>query len=479
MPELSLQNIDQISRDVTRQEITFSHLADELIDHLCCDVEHEMSKGLSFQEAYHIVRVKMGSRRLREIQEETLFAVDTKYRKMKTTMKISAIAGTILVGFASLFKIMHWPGAGIMLTLGAILLAFLFMPSALGVLWKETHSGKRIFLYVSAFLTAMFFIAGVVFKIQHWPGSSVVMLIATACGVLLFIPAMLAFKLKEQDNKTKKIIYIIASLGLIMYVLGFYFKLQHWPLASMLLMTGLVFIFFIAFPWYVSATWKEANNVSPKFFFAVVGSLAIVIPSLIINLNLSRNYDGGYYMLQREQQALFKYRHAENMKLMLGCHDSIAAPLLAEIDTKTGELLRVINDIETGMVAESEGKPGNPAIITHQVKETEAGPEIQYSQLQNPFNTVPYLSFLMEGTSSRNDLHRALKDYSDYLTQLMPGSETEKYQKLLDLSVYLPATDPETERISLMVALHRLELLKNSILTVESYAFAAVTNRSN
>ena len=39
MPELSLRNIDQISNDIRRQEITFPHLADELIDHICCDVE--------------------------------------------------------------------------------------------------------------------------------------------------------------------------------------------------------------------------------------------------------------------------------------------------------------------------------------------------------------------------------------------------------------------------------------------------------
>src|SRR5512136_210427 len=162
MPELSLQNIDQISKDIRRQEISFSHLADELIDHICCDVEHEMKNGLSFHEAYLMVKEKMGSRRLKEIQEETLYSVDTKYRHMKNTMKISAIAGTIMLGFAALFKIMHWPGAGILLTLGAFTLAFVFMPSALTVLWKETHSGKRLFLYISAFITAMLFIIGVV-----------------------------------------------------------------------------------------------------------------------------------------------------------------------------------------------------------------------------------------------------------------------------------------------------------------------------
>ena len=89
MPELSLHHIEQISRDIRRQEITFSHLLEDLIDHVCCDVENEMQTGLNFGEAYKKVKQKMGSRRLKEIQEETLYAVDTKYRYMKNTMKIS------------------------------------------------------------------------------------------------------------------------------------------------------------------------------------------------------------------------------------------------------------------------------------------------------------------------------------------------------------------------------------------------------
>ncbi|HNX67259.1 MAG TPA: hypothetical protein PKH02_10280, partial [Bacteroidales bacterium] len=110
MPDLTIQNIELITRDVRMQEISFSHLADELIDHICCDVEHEMRGGLSFNEAYRKVNGKIGGRRLKEIQEETLYAVDTKYRKMKSTMKFSGVCGTILLGFAALFKIMHWPG---------------------------------------------------------------------------------------------------------------------------------------------------------------------------------------------------------------------------------------------------------------------------------------------------------------------------------------------------------------------------------
>ena len=56
MPELSLHNIDQIRHDISRQEITFSHLLENLVDHICCDVEHEMQTGLDFSEAYRRVK---------------------------------------------------------------------------------------------------------------------------------------------------------------------------------------------------------------------------------------------------------------------------------------------------------------------------------------------------------------------------------------------------------------------------------------
>ena len=115
MPELSLHHIDQISKDISREEISFSHLLEDLIDHVCCDVENEMQRGLDFSEAYKKVKQKMGSGRLKEIQRETLYSVDTKYRNMKNLVKISGAAGTIMFGLAAMFKIEHWPGAGQMM----------------------------------------------------------------------------------------------------------------------------------------------------------------------------------------------------------------------------------------------------------------------------------------------------------------------------------------------------------------------------
>jgi hypothetical protein len=443
MPDLSLLNIDQISNDIRKQEITFPHLADELIDHICCDVEYEMKNGLSFHDAYLAVKEKIGHRRLKEIQEETLYAVDTKYRQMKSTMKISAIAGTVLLGFAALFKIMHWHGAGIMMILGAFILAFVFMPSALTVLWKETHSGKRLFLYISAFVTAMLFIIGVVSKIQHWPLAALILMVASLSGIFAFIPALLAAKLKDQENRSKKIVYILGAAGLIFYTLALLFKIQHWPGASLFMVSGVVIIFLVVFPWYTWITWKNDKNVSAKFIVMVTGSLALVIPGVILNLNLQRNYDAGYYSHQKEQKALFEYKIIQNQSLISNCKDSVASPVLAEINGKTNDLLKFINDTEAKM---TEGKYG--------VRE-----------------------FLSDGSGSRTELNTALREYSDYLSGLTPGSDFGKYAMLLDPSSYLPEFNPEKDRVSLLTGQHMLELMKNGVLTAESYALSVVSNQ--
>lgn len=474
MPDLTLHNIDQISTEIRRQEITFSHLCDELIDHVCCDVEYEMKKGLCFNEAYHLVKSKMGVRRLKEIQEETLYAVDTKYRQMKNTMKISGIVGTVMLGFAALFKIMHWPGAGILMTLGALTLSFVFMPSALTVLWKETHSGKRLFLYISAYFTGMLFTMGAVAKTQHWPAAGLVLGLAALCGIVCFIPVLLTGKLKEPENKSKRIVYILGAMGLIFYIFGLMCKIQHWPGASLFSMGGLVIIFFVVFPWYTRLTFKDDKNVSARFLFMVIGSLAIVMPSALINLNLQRSYEKGFYIAQQQQQAIFTYKISDNKSFLKANKDSVA--VLVEIDSKTNELLGVIDGIEKKMIAESEGGAEMPAMISQLIRQTENGPKIQFSLLKMPFHPSPFVNFLQNGTATRTELDAALDVYSKYIAGLEPGSEHDAAIKLLEPSAYLPAENSEGTWISLMSALHMTAIMKNGILTAESIAFLSVTN---
>jgi hypothetical protein len=473
MPELSLNDIDRISRDIRREEITFSHLLEDLIDHVCCDVENEMEAGLSFNEAYNRVRRKMGPRRIREIQEETLYAIDTKYRKMKTTMKISGIAGTVLFGFAALFKIQHWPGAGLMMTFGALFLAFVFMPSALGVLWKETHNGKKLFLFISSFFAATFLILGTLFKIQHWPAAAWILALAAFSGLFLLLPAIMTYLLADQERKNKRGAYITGALGIVFYICGMFFKIQHWPLATLLNTLGMILICIIALPWYSWISWKDEKHISPKFFFLIISSLLVIMPGTLLNLSLQYSYEDYFYPNLNHQQTLNNYLYSNVRSQVLSYRDSAAYPAIEQLHSKTAAVIDVLGNIEVKMVQASEGEPGNPAISPEQIKQTDNGPEIQFIKLTKAFNPSPVKDFLLPSATSRQELENAIGGYVKYITALIPGDESAKYLALLVPSDYLPDNEDDKTN-SMMSGLHSLEVLKGNLLTAELHFIKAI-----
>ena len=438
MPELTPNEIAIVSKTVRSQGITFSHLPDDLIDHICCDVEHQMRQGISFSEAYAIVRRKMGSnRRLSEIQEETLYAVDTKYRKMKTTMKVSGIAGTILFGFASLFKIMHWPMAGVLMTLGALTLAFLFMPSALGVLWKESRSSKRLFLFISAFFAAMFFIMGILFKVQHWPAAGILISLAGISAVLFLVPSVLQSTLANPERRASRPVYIIGAIAVMVAMGGFFFKLMHWPLAGLFIVLGMGVLFCIAFPWYVFTAYKNESFVRAEFIYIIVGSLAILIPAALTVTNLQRSFDEGYFTSIGRETAQNNNLEGTNAIFIASNGDSLISGRLKELHSMTGKVISVINRVESEMSALSEwGQP--------------------YSELLSP------------GSPKRKEIENALTEYRSYISEAFPAGVPTSVNSLTDAAVFLPQAGGDEARVSVLTGLHSLTLMKNSVLTAEN-----------
>ena len=137
MNELSIANIEFLKVEISNSGLTYSHLLDDMIDHVCCHVETEMQKGLPFEKAYEMVKRQIGIGGFERIQQDTLYLIDKNYRTMKKTMKIFGVISPILLAFGALFKIEHWPAASILLVLGFFLLSFFFLPSAIYVSYKE------------------------------------------------------------------------------------------------------------------------------------------------------------------------------------------------------------------------------------------------------------------------------------------------------------------------------------------------------
>jgi hypothetical protein len=476
MFELSISDIDRISRDVKAQDISLPHLADELIDHICSDVENEMLEGLSFSDAYRIVKKKMGPRRIKEIQEETLYMIDTKYRNMKNAMKISGITGTILYGFSVVLKLQHWPGAGILMTIGSLILGLVFMPSALTVLWKETRNKKRIFTYLSAFLTALFFIAGTLFKIQHWPGAAIWLTLAAFTGAFLFIPALVINRMNDAEDRKKRPVYIIGAAGLVFYMAGMLFKIMHWPMAVTLMLLGMILLCILAFPLYTYMTWKEETHVSPVFLYMIIGALLVIIPGALVNLNLQRSYEEGFYLNQDQQQKMQKYLYDNNTRYLALYQDSLCHPLMQEVRSSTDLIMDKIDKLEAKLINNKVHADKND-IESHPVIGRSGDLQvIDYDYIDQPFRDDPVKKLFLPGTASRDSLDKALFSYSEMISSVSERIGLNSFLQFPDISSVLPKGRNSDDPYSVMSGLHSLESLKNTILTVEGELLSGIAD---
>lgn len=475
MPELSLRNIDQITDDIRRQEISFSHLIDDLIDHVCCDVEYEMTSGLDFNAAYRNVKKKMGSeRRLREVQEETLFAVDTKYRRMKTIMKISAIAGTTIFGVAALFKIQHWPGAGIMLTIGAIILAFIFMPAALSVLWKETHNMKRLIVFISGFVTGFTFITGTLFKVQHWPLAGALLILSLLSACLFFIPSLVIIRIKDDGNSKKLPAYIAGAAGAVLYAAGLLFRIQHWPSASLLMLLGILLLCFVALPFYTWISWKDEPHVSPKFIFIIIAAFLIILPGALINVNLQARYELGYFPHLEKQNMLFKALYNKNNTFLNSHKDSADFVALQDFHNKTSEIIGLITSFETKLIDSQSGNIDQSSPIVTQMGGMKV---IDWNMIREPFRLLPVTFYPADGSDQRKELDKVLNEYTGYISRLIPEDEFNNLRGLTDAGAILTGEINDNTRVSLLSALHSSASLKNNIEIIESRVMQSLADK--
>ncbi len=143
----------------------------------------------------------------------------------KITLSMGIISSfLVLIGVA--IKFMHWPGAGILLTIGCVLFALVYAPLLYINKSKIAITKYQKFVNIMALLAMMLIVTGFLFKIQHWPGAGIG-LVAGNCLLLILIPVLFIHGSKETDVVKKMnffneaiIIVLLASFSLFMWLMN-------------------------------------------------------------------------------------------------------------------------------------------------------------------------------------------------------------------------------------------------------------------
>jgi hypothetical protein len=255
-----------------------------------------------------------------------------------------------------------------------------------------------------------------------------------------------------------------------------FFKIMHWPLAPIFMVTGLIVLCAVAFPWFTWMTWKDDTNISSHFIYMVLTILLIIVPGALVSLNLQQSYEAGFFPNLERQQMINNVKADQNNLILGEYKDSTVYPEMEQIHSRTIELISYITDIEEKMVRESEGKPGIPELANDQISETENGPVILYAKLTDPFTPEPVKKYLLVGSENRQNLESEIIKYTKFLSELQ-SADNQNYSWVLKASGELAGLLPENTNVSLMSGLHSLELMKNTLLFIESYLLGSFTNK--
>lgn len=131
---------------------------------------------------------------------------------MKRTINIFGIISVMLVSLGATAKVMHWPGAGWLLTLGMLVLLLLYGPLALMNNFTGMGRKARPF-YLVVYLSILLVFGGALFKIMHWPGDEFLMIIAIPFPFVVFIPFLLYYSGKIPSISMNQLIVLLLFMG--------------------------------------------------------------------------------------------------------------------------------------------------------------------------------------------------------------------------------------------------------------------------
>ena len=218
MYKISDEQVDFILDDIAKKGIETEDVRFNILDHVCCILENEMSNEMNFKKFYEDTIARFYKHELKEIEDETRQLITFKYyHAMKRTVKIAGFASVLLILLGSVLKVQHLPGAGISLVVGFTIFCLLFIPLNIIMKFrddKEKYNRLVMTLGMSLVFTGTF---GMLFKVMHWPFANMLFFGSLALFGIVFIPIYFFTNYRKPETKFNAVIhstFMIAAAGM-------------------------------------------------------------------------------------------------------------------------------------------------------------------------------------------------------------------------------------------------------------------------
>lgn len=256
--------------------------------------------------------------------------------------KIFSILTIFTVLFASIFKILHWPGSSELVVIGN----GLFLPIWLTMnLIHEFKSGNSKILAVLSYASSICFFVGILFKKMHWPGANELLI----ASLFLLFP-LFSIVRGHQRQKNQKGAAII-GWTLVAFSWLILFKLMAWPAIEIMyaIALGLALpIFFIVLYVYrdhlidfkLGITSEKSVVYSAVFLAYLLSHLSLYVHSRALHNQITRQ-DQLESQINREIELGDQFLAVDQKRLK------------DQLDNKAADVINHIEDLKFKMIRES------------------------------------------------------------------------------------------------------------------------------
>jgi hypothetical protein len=133
---------------------------------------------------------------------------------MKQRIYILGVITAMIVFTGTILKINHYPGAAFLLIAGIGSLLLLFLPLALTNNYRADGNGKSLLLYIVTYITCFVVFTGMLFKLLHWPYAGIFLIIALPFPYVVFLPVFLVVTSKDKEFNIYNTVFVLLLLAL-------------------------------------------------------------------------------------------------------------------------------------------------------------------------------------------------------------------------------------------------------------------------
>jgi hypothetical protein len=114
---------------------------------------------------------------------------------------------------------------------------------------------------ISGYVSSLMILVGSFFKLQHWPGANILILSGVFFLTVLFLPLLFILKFKStEENNRSVVLSIIAFVASLLICIGILFRILHWPGARMMTIIGCSLLILGYLPIYILSIYKNTTN---------------------------------------------------------------------------------------------------------------------------------------------------------------------------------------------------------------------------